>query len=386
MTLFFAALACLPAHLPAQVSLATVVDLAEKNSTGVRAAQADVEKARAQVSESKDVIIPSLLFGTGLPVFPEVGFTGSPPSIWTATIQSLVFSVPQKRYIDAAQLGLKASASRLKDTREQVALDASTAYIELDAVNQELDAAHEQDQFAQRMVQIEQQRVDAGVDPLSELLQAKLQAAEIRLKRLHLETRATNLANQLNALTGLPTGSIKVDHTSIPEIPQVHGDTARVDLAAIHASQMIAQSKFLQAKGDVESSYLPEFRFFMQYNRNTNLLNDVSSFFAKPLPPNNFASGISVQIPIFDMGRRARAKESSADALRSKIEAEQAQKQNDLEVAAISGSGDCHSQTADRGRTVENRVGTVELRQWLWGRAGFAAATWPQGRAACANR
>src|SRR3569623_853257 len=80
----------------AQVSLSTVVDLAQRNSTGVRAAAADVSKAAAVVSQSKDALIPSVSFGTGLPVFPEIGFTGRPPSIWTATVQSLVNSVPQK--------------------------------------------------------------------------------------------------------------------------------------------------------------------------------------------------------------------------------------------------------------------------------------------------
>ena len=47
-------------------------------------------------------------------------------------------------------LGVQAATARLKDAREQVALDASTAYIELDTVNQELDDAHQQEQFADR--------------------------------------------------------------------------------------------------------------------------------------------------------------------------------------------------------------------------------------------
>lgn len=324
-----------PVAAHAQVSLATVVDLALRNSTGVRAAQADVNKANAVLSESKDAVIPSVEVGTGLPVFPEVGFTGSPPSIWSATVQSLVYSVPQKRYIDAAGLGVRAANARLKDAREQVALDASTAYIELDAVNQELEDAHQQEQFAGRLVDIEQQRTEAGVDPLSELLQARLTAAEIKLKRLHLEARAAVLNEQLAILTGLPDGSIRIAHASIPEIPQVRGvDASR----GVEAAQLTAKAKMQTARGDAEISYLPELRFFMQYNRDTNILNNVNYFFAHNLPPNNFSSGISVQIPIFDMGRRARAKESAADALRSKVEAEQAEKQNDLEIADLSGS------------------------------------------------
>jgi len=141
-----AVLGSAPALVSAQVSLATVVDLAQRNSSAVKLAQADVNKAGAQLAETRDVVIPSLLFGTGLPVFPEVGFTGTPPSLWTATIQSVVFSLPQKRYINAARLGLLAAASRLKDAREETALEASTAYIELDTVNRELEAIHQQEE------------------------------------------------------------------------------------------------------------------------------------------------------------------------------------------------------------------------------------------------
>lgn len=328
----------LTAPIHAQVSLATVVDLAQRNSTGVRAAIADVNKAMATLSETKDAIIPSVNIGSGLPVFPEIGFTGSPPSIWTATVQSLVYSFPQKRYIDAAGFGVQAARARLKDALEQVSLDASTAYIELDTINQELDDAHQQEQFAARLVDIEQRRAEAGVDPLSELLQARLTAALIKLKRLRMEARKAVLEKQLVILTGLPEGSIKIDHASIPQIPDVHGDAPQHELEGVRSSKLIARSKEAQAKGDQVSSYIPELRFFMQYNRDTNILNNVNFFFAHNLPPNNFSSGISVQIPIFDMGRRSRARESSADALRAKVEAEQAERQNDLEIVDLSGS------------------------------------------------
>jgi outer membrane protein TolC len=146
------------------------------------------------------------------------------------------------------------------------------------------------------------------------------------------------LEKQLSALTGLPLGSIKIDHASIPEIPEISGDTPEKTIQSVKAAELIANSKRLQAKGDNETSFLPELRFFVQYNRNTNILNDVSSFFAKKLPANNFASGVQVQIPLIDMGRRARAKESAAEALRSTVEAEQAEKQNDLAISDLDGS------------------------------------------------
>lgn len=332
------ALLATPAALSAQVSLATVVDLAQKNSDAVKLAEADVAKARAVFSESKDVIIPSLSFSSGLPVFPEVGFTGQPPSIWSATVQSLVFSIPQKHYIDAARSGLRAATSRLKDAREQAALDASLAYVDLDAVNRELDTVHQQEDAATRLVDIEQQRAEAGVDPLANLLQAKLTAANLKLLRLHLETRAAKLSKQLAVLTGLPVGSISPDHASIPEIPQVHADEQPRTLPGIEAARFLARSRHDQAKGDQDTNYFPQLAFALQYNRNTTILNSVNQFFAKPLPANNLASGISIQIPLFDMGHRAKGRESAADALRATVEAEQAQRQNDLVISELTAS------------------------------------------------
>ncbi len=326
------------AHGAAQVSLRTVVDLAQKNSDAVKIAAADAERGRAALAETKDAVIPTLQFSTGIPVFPEVGFTGQPPSIFSVTVQSLIFSFPQKHYIDSARSGLNAAIARLKDAREQAALDASAAYIEMDAVNQELDAARQQQSLADRLVEIEQQRAEAGVDPQSEWLQAKLTAATLRLARLHLETRKATLAKQLATLTGLPVGSITPDHASIPEIPAVHGDMPARTLQGIEAARQSALSKERQAKGDKEANYYPQLSFFAQYNRNTSLLNDVNYYFLHDLPANNFASGINISVPLLDMVHRAKSRETASEALRARVEAEQADHQNDIQIAQLTGT------------------------------------------------
>ncbi|HEU5457790.1 MAG TPA: TolC family protein [Terracidiphilus sp.] len=323
----------------AQVSLQTVVDLAQRNSVRVREAQADIDKAHAALSESRDAAIPSLTFSTGLPTFPEVGFTGAPPSIWTATVQSLVFSIPQKRYIDAAHMGLHAAIANARDARERVALDASVDYIELNAVENELAAARDQEAHAAQLVSIEEQRTEAGVDPLSALLEARLTSAQIRLARIRLEARAGTLAAELSAFTGLPAGTIHAVSGSIPEIPKLTGEMHPTDgPSGIQAAKLAAQSKLLVAKGDQEINFLPQLAFAAQYNRNTTLLNDVNSFFARPLPANNFSSGISIQVPLFDMGHRAKARQSAAEALRARVEAEDAQQKNDVAIAQLNGT------------------------------------------------
>ncbi len=336
-----AVLAAAAVATPAQVSLTTVVELAQKNSVTVQLAQADVQKATAQLAQTHDAFIPSLTFGSGLPAFPEVGFTGNLPSIWDSTVQSLVFSMPQIQYIHAARAGVKAAQLALKDAQEQAALDASTAYIELDTVNRELEAARTQEQDAARLVEIEQQRAEAGVDTLSALLQTQLTAAQLKLGRLHLETRAATLAKQLATLTGLPVGAITPDRASIPEVPAITADRKPMLTPGVESAQQLALSRQRQTQGDKEHLWLlPEIGFGLLYNRNTTLLNDIESYFnpLKPFPANNFSTGFSIKVPIFDPGLHAKLRASAADALRARVEAEQAQQQNDLQIVQLSAS------------------------------------------------
>lgn len=319
----------------AQLSLATVVDLAQRNSTAVHIGEAELNKAQAVLAESRDVYIPNLVIGSTVGP-PSIGFPAGQPSIANASMQSLVLSFPQRQYIRAARSGIEAATLNLKNAKEQVALDASTAYIELDTVNRELDAAHEQEKHTAQLVQIERDRTEAGVDPTSELLQAQLTAAQIRLRRIHLETRAATLVKQLATLTGLPDSSITPDHASIPEIPAVTADNPTAT-AAVQSAQILAESKQFLAKGDVSYVKRPQISFGAQYNRDSTVLNNYNDYY-KNFKADNFSAGFQIEIPLFDVGHRAKARESAADALRAKVEAEQAQHQSDIQIAELSGS------------------------------------------------
>jgi outer membrane protein TolC len=321
-----------PAPTQAQVSLGTVVELAQSNSTTVKLAEADLDKANSVLAQAHDVYIPSLSVGSTIGY--SVGFPTGQPSIANAQLQSLVFSFAQRQYTRAARAGVQAATLGLNEAREQVALDASTTYIELDTVDSELEAAHQQESFADRLVTIEQERTEAGVDPLSESLQAQLTAAQLRLSRLHLEARAATLAKQLSVLTGLPLGSITPDHASIPEIPEIKADEAARTTPGIEAAGALALSKQYQARGDVATNRRPQITFGAQYNLDSDKLNSYSTYF-RNFTPNNVAFGFSFQLPIFDLGQSSKAKQSAAEALRTKVEAEQAQQQNDIQVAAL---------------------------------------------------
>lgn len=330
------ALLATPSLASAQISLAKVVELAQQNSVAVHLAQANLDKARAAFSESRDAVIPSLSVSTGVPTFPSVGFTGTPSSIISASIQSLIFGIPQKHYINSASFAVKSAREALADAMEQVALDASNDYVELDTVTAEVRVIDQQLESAALLVEIEQQRGEAGVDPYSALLEAQLTQAEMRLRKAHLQAQAEQLTAELASLTGLHSEAIATDHASIPEIPRIHA-VARV-LPGIAAQRLLAESKLQQAQGDDKINYLPQLSFGAQYYRHTSLLNEEDNYFKSPLPVNNFTSGISVQVPIFNIGGHAKARESAADALKARIEAEQSQQQNDQAIAKMSSS------------------------------------------------
>jgi outer membrane protein TolC len=326
-----------PASSNAQISLGTIVSLAERNSSTVKLADADVRRAQALLSETRDVFIPNFVIGSSFGP-PSIGFPVGQPSVASATLQSLTFSFPQRQYINAARVGIQASVLALKDAQEQVALDASSAYIELDTVNRELESGREQAAYSDRLIKIEEERSDAGVDPRSELLQARLTAAQLKLKLMHLQTRAGTLISQLSTLTGLPIASIVPDHASIPEIPAVRADDVGLMTAGIESAQVQAHSRQIQAHGDdLAARIRPLIGFEAQYNRDATSLNNLRKYY-NFVKADNFSAGFSIQIPIFDLGRRAKARETAAEALRATVEAEQAQRQNDVQIATLTGN------------------------------------------------
>ncbi|MGC2618630.1 MAG: TolC family protein, partial [Acidobacteriaceae bacterium] len=140
----------LPIAASAQVSLSTAVNLAEKSSPGVRAAVANVEHATAAVQETKDAYIPSFQVGTS-PGY-AYGFPLGYPALFSASSQSLALSFSQPDYMRAARKALAAAKLNLKDAQQQVALDVSLDYLELDHDLAEITALDQEHSYASSLV------------------------------------------------------------------------------------------------------------------------------------------------------------------------------------------------------------------------------------------
>ena len=192
------AAAALPAR--AQVSLTTAVDLALHSNPRVQSAQADVARAHAQLSEMHDVYIPSVTAGAGLGQ--AYGYLPYPPTLFTVNSGSLVFSASQGSYMRSARAGLNAAQLALEDVRETVALDTALAFIAVGHDQQREQAIRQQAGFADTLVTIVQQRVDAGQDTQISLTQAQLTDHQLKLGTLRAEDDTTNRPRTSRPLDG----------------------------------------------------------------------------------------------------------------------------------------------------------------------------------------
>jgi outer membrane protein TolC len=313
----------LPCAASAQISLATAVDLAEKSSPAVRSAEASVRKAVAATQETRDAYIPNFVLGGSPGYF--YGFPLGYPSVFNVQSSSLVLSFSQGDYLRSARAALDSANLSLKDTRQQVALDVSLDYVELDHDLAEIAALDEEKSFAGNLTSIERDRVAAGVDPRVSELQAELTAALVDEKRIHLENDADDMRQKIAHLTGLPADGFATVAGSIPAPPSLDAESAapvnaanNSGLAAAYAS---AKSKLFLAWGDKRANYHPVAVFGGQYSRFATF-NNYSEFF-RNFVYNNFGAGVQVTFPLFDASRRAKARESAADAVVAEIQADQ---------------------------------------------------------------
>jgi len=320
----------------AQVSLATVVDLAERNSTQVRAALAEIQRATSVLQESKDVYIPSFVLGSSVGY--TYGFPVGQPSVYNINSSSLLYSFSQPDYIRAAREGLSSAQLGLKDSAEQVALDTALAYIQLDYDARQLAALDQEKGYAERLATIERDRLLAGVDGRIEVTKAQLTAAQVDEKRLRLEDDANELRQKLAHLTGLPASSFVTDVKSIPPSPEFSAeepieDQAQLTNAGIQAAYANAKSKRLISTGNEKENYRPRFGFGVEYNRYAKF-NNYQEYYLR-FQHNNFDVGVQITFPIFDATQRAKARESAAEAQRAAAQADQTKFQTSEQVHSL---------------------------------------------------
>ncbi len=317
------AFACSITPAVAQISFTSAVGLALKNSPKVMMAQADVDKARASLAQLQDAYIPNLVGGSGIGP-PSYGFPLGQPSIYNVTSQSLVFSYAQRDYIRSAKVALEAATLSLKDVREAVAEDAAITYLALDRDLRRQGALREQQGFADRLVSIVQDRLDAGQDTAIDLTTARLSAAQIHLATLRADDETVADQAHLARLLGLPSQGLGTTSFSVPAFtPSAPTDptgTSLMNSPAVESAYAVARSKRETAFGETRYLWKPQITFQAQYSRFAKF-NNLQDYYFR-FQQNNFAAGIQITLPFIDAQHKAKAREAAADASHAEHEAD----------------------------------------------------------------
>lgn len=314
------AIAVAPAS--AQISFSTAISLALKSNPKVLVAQADVDKALAALQQLRDAYIPTIVGGSGVGP-PSYGFPLGQPSIFNITSQSLVFSYSQRDYVRAARSALDAANLNLKDIREGVAEDTAITYLALDRDIQRQAALQQQQGFADRLVSIVQDRLDAGQDTPIDLTLSRLTAAQVRLTRLRAEDETASDRAHLARLIGLPEQGLGTTSDSVPTLPAISPgltDTTPLTSPAVESAYATAHSKQETAFGEARYLWRPQIFFEGQYSRFAKYTNIQDYYFR--FQQNNAAVGVQINIPVYDMVHRAKAREAAADASHALHEAD----------------------------------------------------------------
>ena len=306
----------------AQISFTTAIDLALKSNPKVLMAQADVGKALAALQQLRDAYIPNIVGGSGIGP-PSYGFPLGQPSIFNITSTSLVFSYSQRDYLRAARASFDAANLNLKDIREGVAEDTAVTYLSFDRDIQRQAALQQQQVFADRLVSIVQDRLDAGQDTQIDLTTVRLSAAQIRLARLRAEDETAVDRAHLARLIGLPEQGLGITSDTVPAFPATSPDlvdTTMITSPVVESAYATAHAKQETAFGEARYLWRPQIYFEGQYSRFAKYTNIQDYYFR--FQQNNAAVGVQITIPVYDVAHRARERQAAADASHALHEAD----------------------------------------------------------------
>lgn len=308
-----------------------VVELAVQRSGTMAVADADRRKAYETYAEARSMYTPQVTLGSGLGYSYGVPLSieGSAPSIFNVTSQQFLFNMAQKDYIRASRNDWQSSKFDIADKRNQVILDAASAYIELESLNRRIEALQEEQQSAERAEFISKSRLQEGVDSPLDLKKVQLAGARVRLRMAEAQGNADVLRERLAALTGLPAASIQTDGDSIPKAQEISQDQNLADDVAgnspvVRFAEEKVKSAELRARAEARQ-WLPAIDLASQYAL-LSRFNNYDEFYRK-FSRNNYSVGLNIRFPFLNIPQRHRVEQAQADAVKARKEAEAAKAQ-----------------------------------------------------------
>ena len=308
-----------------------VIDLALRHSGTMAIAGADREKAYEAYAEARSMYTPQVTLGSGLGYSYGVPLSieGSAPSIFNVTSQQYLFNMAQRDFIRASHTDWASTRFNVAEKRDQVILDAASAYIELDSLTQRIKALQDEQQSADKAEFISKSRLQEGVDSPLDLKRVQLAGARVRLRMAETMGAADVLRERLASLTGLKATEIETANESIPKAPEVTQEQNLSEQAAasspvVRFAEEKVKSAELRARAE-QRQWLPSIDLASQYAMLSSF-NNYADFYRK-FSRNNYSVGLAIRFPFLNIPQRHRAEQANLDVVKARKQAEAAKAQ-----------------------------------------------------------
>jgi outer membrane protein TolC len=308
------------------------IELALKHSGVMLAASADRTRAAQRYRAERYAYIPTVIFGSGLGYSfgQPIPVAGQAPSIFNVTHNQTLLNFASRESLKAAHSDIISADLEYADHTEQVILDTSLLYIELDNTQQRRDAAQQQKQAVDHALYIAQQRQQEGVGSVLDSKRAELDAARVDLRITELETSADVLRERFGRAIGQSPATLATVGDSIPAAPPPRGEEDVVSLVALanSGSVRVADEHVRAAHDRARAEHRmnrPSIDFAGQYAE-FGSFNNYAHYY-KNFSPRAYSFGINLRIPIFNLAQNALAAAADAEALKAEADAQTARDQ-----------------------------------------------------------
>ena len=293
----------------AALTLKRAIELALQNSKEIQIAkiQASVADHAAQITKAQ--FMPNLYAGSGAGYTNGIPETpgGRAPSVFNVTYTEQVLNEPLRGQAKEQQEQAKAQKIALEDAKNNVITRTAMAYLELGKVRHSLELLRTEQDSAEKILQVTQEREGQGFELPVEVTKAQLIKARVAQRILLLEEREDELEVFLRYQLGMPeTQAIGVTPEDLPGEVEQAGDNLIAAALTSNTDLRLAESdvraKEFRLKGE-RRGYFPTLELVSVYSVLAKF-NNYSQFFSS-FQRNNFNAGIDMHVPIFSAQVRA---------------------------------------------------------------------------------
>src|SRR5579859_1109995 len=248
---------CQQAPEPVALTLKHALELALQNSKDIKIARIQASVADRAAMIGKADFLPNLYVGSGAGYTYGIPETpgGQAPSIFNVTYTGQVFNFPLRGAAKEQEEQAKAQKNLLEDARSAVVAGTATGYLELAKIRHSLELLRKENESAERILGVTQERAGEGFELPMEVTRAQLTKAQVAQKILQLESRQDELETYLRDQLGFaPEQQFDLNADDLPGAAEQEGANlvamAMVDNTDIRLAQSDVRAKEFRYRGE----------------------------------------------------------------------------------------------------------------------------------------